>query len=130
MEFVDEALPAKMIGMNSAMMCNYIKFCAEQLLLCLSCNRHFKIENPFEWMETISLQGNTNFFKNALENTPNRALVLIALTNLLPLMLAFDTLPPVLHHVTCYMLLCSSWNTHTHSHTLLLCYLMVKLARV
>ncbi len=66
MEFIVEALPAKLIGMNSAMMCNYIKFCADRLLLCLSCNRHFKIENPFEWMETISLQGNTNFFEKHL----------------------------------------------------------------
>ena len=75
MEFIVEALPVELIGMNSAMMCNYIKFCADRLLLCLGCNRHFKTENPFEWMETISLQGKTNFFKNALENTPNRALV-------------------------------------------------------
>jgi len=63
MEFVVEALPVELIGMNSAMMCNYIKFCADQLLLCLGCNHHFKIENPFEWMETISLQGKTNFFE-------------------------------------------------------------------
>ncbi len=63
MEFVVNALPVELIGMNSTMMCNYIKFCADQLLLCLGCNRHFKIENPFEWMETISLQGKTNFFE-------------------------------------------------------------------
>ncbi len=63
MEFVVEALPVELIGMNSAMMCNYIKFCADQLLLCLGCNHHFKIENPFEWVETISLQGKTNFFE-------------------------------------------------------------------
>jgi len=63
MEFVADALPIKLIGINSTMMCNYIKFCADQLLLCLGCNCHFKTGNPFEWMETISLQGKTNFFE-------------------------------------------------------------------
>jgi ribonucleoside-diphosphate reductase subunit M2 len=63
MEFVVDAPPVELIGMNSTMMCNYIKFCADQLLLCLGCNRHFKIKNPFEWMETISFQGKTNFFE-------------------------------------------------------------------
>ncbi len=63
MEFVVDALPVELIGMNSAMMCDYIKFCANQLLLSLGCNRHYKVGNPFEWMETISLQGKTNFFE-------------------------------------------------------------------
>ena len=61
MEFVVDALPVELIGMNSGMMCNYIRFCADQLLLGLGCGRHSKIGNPFEWMETISLQGKTNF---------------------------------------------------------------------
>jgi ribonucleotide reductase beta subunit family protein with ferritin-like domain len=63
MEFVTDALPVELIGMNSGMMCNYIRFCADRLLLSLGCGRHYKIENPFEWMETISLQGKTNFFE-------------------------------------------------------------------
>ena len=63
MEFVADALPVELIGMNSGMMCNYIRFCADQLLLSLGCGRHYKIGNPFEWMETISLQGKTNFFE-------------------------------------------------------------------
>ena len=63
MEFIVDALPVELIRMNPTMMCNYIKFCADRLLLCLGCNRHFKIGNPFEWMETISLQGKTNFFE-------------------------------------------------------------------
>ena len=63
MEFVVSALPVKLIGMNSVMMCYYIKFFADRLLLDLSCSRHYNISNPFEWMETISLQGKTNFFK-------------------------------------------------------------------
>jgi ribonucleoside-diphosphate reductase subunit M2 len=63
MEFVVDALPVELIGMNSMMMCNYIKFCTDRLLLTLGCNRHYKTGNPFEWMETISLQGKTNFFE-------------------------------------------------------------------
>jgi hypothetical protein len=47
-------------------MCNYIKFCADQLLIALGCNRYYKISNLFEWMETISLQGKTNFFKKRI----------------------------------------------------------------
>ena len=39
MDFVVDAFPVKLIGMNSTMMCNYIKFCADQLLLCLGCDR-------------------------------------------------------------------------------------------
>jgi len=63
MEFVIDALPVELIGMNLGMMCNYIRFCADQLLLSLGCGRHYKIGNPFEWMEMISLQGKTNFFE-------------------------------------------------------------------
>ncbi len=66
MEFVVDALPVELIGMNSTMMCNYIKFCEDRLLLCLGCDRHFKIGNPFEWMEAISLQGKTNFFEKCI----------------------------------------------------------------
>jgi hypothetical protein len=118
MEFVVDALPVELMGMNSAMMCNYIKFCANRLLLCLGCDRHFKIGNLFEWMETISLQGKTNFFENASVNTPNhQALALTVPTKPLPLMLVFDT-PSPLHTsslIIPYMLhvFCSSWNTHT-----------------
>jgi ribonucleoside-diphosphate reductase subunit M2 len=58
MEFVVDTLPVELIGMNSAMMCNYIKFCADRLLLTLGCNRHYKTSNRFEWMETIMMHKN------------------------------------------------------------------------
>ncbi len=63
MEFVVDALPVELIGMNSTVMCNYIKFCSDCLLVTLGCRRHYKTGNPFEWMEMISLQGKTNFFE-------------------------------------------------------------------
>jgi ribonucleoside-diphosphate reductase subunit M2 len=63
MEFAVDALPIELIGMNSAMMCNYIKFCADRLLIVFGCRRHYKVGNPYEWMETIRLRGKTNFFE-------------------------------------------------------------------
>jgi ribonucleoside-diphosphate reductase subunit M2 len=63
MECVVDAIPVELIGMNSTMMCNYIKFCADRLLATLGCYRHYKTGNPFEWMEMISLRGKTNFFE-------------------------------------------------------------------
>jgi ribonucleoside-diphosphate reductase subunit M2 len=62
-EFVCDALPVELIGMNSRLMCQYIQFCADRLLVALNCPRHYKTTNPFEWMEMISLQGKTNFFE-------------------------------------------------------------------
>jgi ribonucleoside-diphosphate reductase subunit M2 len=67
MEFVVDALHVKLIGMNSSMMCDYIKFCADRLLITLGCQCHYKIGNPFEWTEMISLQGKTNFFEKRIE---------------------------------------------------------------
>ena len=63
MEFVVDVLSVELIGMNSAMMCNYIKFCTDQILITLRYQCHYKVGNPFEWMEAISLQGKANFFK-------------------------------------------------------------------
>jgi len=62
-EFVVEALPVSLIGMNGDLMCQYIEFCADRLLAALGCSKHYGAANPFEWMEMISLQGKTNFFE-------------------------------------------------------------------
>jgi ribonucleoside-diphosphate reductase subunit M2 len=66
MGFVVNALPGELIGMNLIMMCNYIKFCTNQLLIALVCSRYYKISNLFEWMEAISLQEKTNYFKKCI----------------------------------------------------------------
>lgn len=63
MSFVQESLPVELIGMNSALMAQYIKFVADRLLFSLGVPKYYKVENPFEWMEMISLQGKTNFFE-------------------------------------------------------------------
>ncbi|XP_023728900.1 ribonucleoside-diphosphate reductase small chain A [Lactuca sativa] len=62
-EFVCEALPCALIGMNATLMSQYIKFVADRLLVALGCQRKYNVENPFDWMEFISLQGKANFFE-------------------------------------------------------------------
>jgi len=62
-EFVSDALPVKLIGMNSDLMCQYIEFVADRLLVELGCKKLFNATNPFDFMEMISLQGKTNFFE-------------------------------------------------------------------
>lgn len=62
-EFVSDALPVKLIGMNSDLMCQYIEFVADRLLVELGCQKLFNATNPFDFMEMISLQGKTNFFE-------------------------------------------------------------------
>jgi ribonucleoside-diphosphate reductase subunit M2 len=62
-EFICDALPANLIGMNSSMMSEYIEFVADHLLGSLGVPKHYNTKNPFDWMEMISLQGKTNFFE-------------------------------------------------------------------
>jgi ribonucleoside-diphosphate reductase beta chain len=62
-EFVSDAIPVRLIGMNSDLMCQYIEFCADRLLLALGCDKFYNAVNPFDFMEMISLQGKTNFFE-------------------------------------------------------------------
>lgn len=63
MNFVTESLPVELIGMNSGLMSQYIKFIADRLLFTLGVPKYYNVENPFEWMDMISLQGKTNFFE-------------------------------------------------------------------
>jgi len=62
-EFLTEALSCALIGMNCTMMCRYIEFVADRLLVALGCPKVYNAENPFDFMELISLQGKTNFFE-------------------------------------------------------------------
>lgn len=67
-EFVCESLPCALIGMNSTLMSHYIQFVADRLLVALACPRKYNAKNPFEWMESISLQGKANFFEKRVGN--------------------------------------------------------------
>ncbi len=62
-DFVTSALPVKLIGMNDKQMCDYIEFVADRLMVALGCPPIYNAENPFPWMEMISMQGKTNFFE-------------------------------------------------------------------
>lgn len=62
-EFLTEALPTGLIGMNSTLMCRYIEFVADRLLVALGVPKYYNVENPFDFMDLISLQGKTNFFE-------------------------------------------------------------------
>lgn len=62
-EFLTEALPCNLIGMNCKLMKQYIEFVADRLLLELKCEKVYNVENPFDFMEHISLEGKTNFFE-------------------------------------------------------------------
>lgn len=62
-EFVADAIPVKLIGMNSDLMCQYIEFVADRLLVELGNEKVYNTSNPFDFMEMISLQGKSNFFE-------------------------------------------------------------------
>lgn len=62
-EFVVDALPVRLLGMNADLMRTYIEFVADHLLGSLGLKKIFGAANPFEWMERISMPGKTNFFE-------------------------------------------------------------------
>ncbi len=62
-EFITEALPVSLIGMNSRLMTQYLEFVADRLLVELNCPKVYHSTNPFDFMDMISLQGKTNFFE-------------------------------------------------------------------
>ncbi|MBK9213288.1 MAG: ribonucleotide-diphosphate reductase subunit beta [Saprospiraceae bacterium] len=61
--FVSDALPVGLIGMNANLMCQYIEFVADRLMVSLGQKKIYNAENPFPWMEMISIPGKTNFFE-------------------------------------------------------------------
>jgi ribonucleoside-diphosphate reductase subunit M2 len=62
-DFICEALPCRLIGMNSVLMTQYIQFVADRLVVQLGYDKIYKVTNPFDFMELISLEGKTNFFE-------------------------------------------------------------------
>lgn len=67
-EFITEAIPCSMIGMNSKMMSQYIEFVADRLLVQMGYPKTFETGNPFGFMERISLEGKDNFFEKKVSN--------------------------------------------------------------
>lgn len=62
-EFMTDALPVSLIGMNARLMNRYVEFVADRLLIELDCEPVYRVENPFDFMENISLEGKSNFFE-------------------------------------------------------------------
>jgi len=62
-EFICEALPCRLIGMNSDLMCQYIEFVADRLSVQLGYDKIYNAKNQFDFMEMISIEGKTNFFE-------------------------------------------------------------------
>jgi len=62
-EFVTDAIPVKLIGMNADLMKQYIEFVADRLLVELGCSKVYNSSNPFDFMDMINIQGKTNFFE-------------------------------------------------------------------
>ncbi|KAL0582033.1 Ribonucleotide-diphosphate reductase (RNR), small subunit [Marasmius crinis-equi] len=67
-EFLTDALPVSLIGMNSKLMCQYIEFVADRLLVALGNEKVYNSTNPFDFMDMISLQGKTNFFEKRVSD--------------------------------------------------------------
>lgn len=72
-EFITESLPCDLIGMNKQLMRQYIEFVSDRLLLMLGLEKEYRVENPFPWMELISVQGKTNFFERRVGEYSNKA---------------------------------------------------------
>jgi len=62
-EFICDALPCRLIGMNATLMEQYIKFVADRLVIQLGSEKIYNVENPFSFMEMISIDSKTNFFE-------------------------------------------------------------------
>lgn len=63
-EFICESLPCSLISMNNRMMYQYIMYVVDRLLIELGYNKIWNVENPFDFMESLSLEGKTNFFES------------------------------------------------------------------
>ncbi|HMU98905.1 MAG TPA: ribonucleotide-diphosphate reductase subunit beta [Chitinophagales bacterium] len=61
--FVKDALPVSLIGMNADLMCQYIEFVADRLLVALNYPKVYNVSNPFPFMDAISMEGKANFFE-------------------------------------------------------------------
>jgi len=87
-EFITESIPCKLIGMNADMMTEYIEFVADRLLVQLGYTKIYNSNNPFAFMDMISMEGKTNFFEKrvteyskagvGLEDTNNKEICLDA----------------------------------------------------
>ncbi|KAG7662890.1 RNR2 [[Candida] subhashii] len=67
-EFFTDALPVSLLGMNCNLMCQYVEFVADRLLVAFGNKKVYNVTNPFDFMENISLAGKTNFFEKRVSD--------------------------------------------------------------
>lgn len=67
-EYFTDALPVLLLGMNANLMCQYVEFVADRLLVALGNKKVYNVTNPFDFMENISLAGKTNFFEKRVSD--------------------------------------------------------------
>ena len=72
-EFITESLPCSLIGMNAKLMSQYIEYVADRLLCMLNMEKIYNTQNPFDFMNLISIQGKTNFFEKRVGEYSNLA---------------------------------------------------------
>ena len=80
-EFITNALPVRIIGMNSVLMCQYIEYVADQLIYDLGYPKKYHTPNPFDWMNLISLQGKTNYFEKRVSEYQKSGVALTSKEN-------------------------------------------------
>ena len=71
-EYQLESLPVALIGMNAELMGNYVRFVGDRLLNALGYEKIYRCQNPFDFMDMISLQGKTNFFEKRVSDYSKR----------------------------------------------------------
>ena len=74
-EFIKESLPYNLRGMNKELMCEYIEYVADHMLMSMINDKLYNTENPFPWMDLISLEGKTNFFEKRVSNYAKQSVI-------------------------------------------------------
>jgi len=74
-EFIKESLPYNLKGMNKELMCQYIEYVADHMLMTMVNDKLYNTENPFPWMDLISLEGKTNFFEKRVSNYAKQSVI-------------------------------------------------------
>ena len=80
-EFICDAIPCSLIGMNKELMSQYIEYIADRLLVSLEYNKIWDTTNPFDFMESISMEGKTNFFESRPTQYQKASVLNTGLTN-------------------------------------------------
>jgi ribonucleoside-diphosphate reductase beta chain len=76
-EFIQESLPFRLKGMNKDLMSQYVEYVADHMLNQMIGERLYKVDNPFPWMDLISLEGKTNFFERRVSSYAKQSVITV-----------------------------------------------------